>query len=272
MVINAHVQIVEVVMGGQKEIYKMKISIKKIGGLLIAILGFVFSWNVAYAYERVLFNQGIGYATSSAGNVNKMTSGATTLNGLYEINCEALGISEIASTTVSLYVDISTRSAFNLMNWETGQLSDNSYTITTTAAPFSYTFTPPIWCDDTTVHLMGYSSISTAVNFGSKGADDVDAVPHAWCYDSSGTGCSSMGNVRGMDIAIIAVGSYSTSSVGSGGGDVSTTTYNFYFSTSTLTATSSSSSGDNSLWISLIALTFLWYGFISVTYKQVFSV
>jgi len=151
-----------------------------------ALLGLVFVFGVsplsATAYERVLFNEGVGYATSSAGSVGKMVSGATTLNGWYEINCEALGISEIASTTVSLYVDSSTRSAFNLMNLETGQLSDNSYTITTTATAFSYTFTPPMWCGEGSggkVLLGGEEYATRPVNWSYKGASNVAQLPSA---------------------------------------------------------------------------------------------
>jgi len=206
-----------------------------IGGIFLAV-GFV--QNV-FAYERVLFNQGVGYATSSAGSVGKMISGATVANGWYEINCEALGISEIASTTVSLYVDASTRSAFNLMNWETGQLSDNSYTITTTATSYSYTFTPPIWCGEGSggrVLLGGEEYATRPVNWSYKGASNVDQVPHAYC-SGFGSGCT-FSELRGADIAIIAEGSKATSTPTGGG--VSTTTYNFYFSTSTLETTTGS--------------------------------
>jgi len=180
----------------------------------LAIIGVgLFLAEQAFAYERVLWNEGIGYSTTTGQNM----VWSNTNTGIYWIDCNALGISEIASTTVSLYTSSGTNNDFWLVDLQSGRKSDAKYNISTTPKDFSYTFTPPIWCDDTTVQLMGYSSITTAVNFGSKGADDVDAVPHAWCYDSSGTGCNSMGAVRGMDIAIIAVGSFSTSTGGGGG-------------------------------------------------------
>jgi len=230
----------------------------------------LFSCSTAFGYERVLFNAGTGYATSTAGTVEKMTSGNTNVNGIYFIDCEKLGIAEIASTTVSLYVDTSTRTGFNIMDGASGRLSDNSYTIDATARDYSFTFTPPLWCKDSRLLLMGEAYVTRAVNWsvkGATGASSVDAIPYAYCVGNS-TGCTTS-TINGQDIAIIAEGSFATSS--SGSSDVSTTTYNFYFSTSTLTATSSSSSGDNSLWISLIALTFLWYGFISVVYKQIYA-
>jgi len=180
------------------------------------------------AYERVFWNEGTGYATSTGQNM----VWSNTNTGIYWIDCNALGISEVASTTVSLYTSSGTNNDFWLVDLQSGRKSDAKYNISSSLTDYSYTFTPPIWCKDSTLQLMGYSSISTAVNFGSKGADNVDAVPHAWCYDSSGTGCNSMGNVWGMDIAIIGVGSYATSSESGGAG---TTTNNYYLSVSTTT-------------------------------------
>jgi hypothetical protein len=185
--------------------------------VLISLMGF----KEAFAYERVLFNEGVGYATSSAGTVEKMTSGNTTINGVYQIDCAKKGISEIASTTVSLYVDTSTRTGFNIMDGATGRKSDNSYT---TAKDYSFTFTPPIWCEGSKVLLMGEPYVTRPVNWSIKGPtgndSTVDAIPYAYCLGND-TGCT-LSTVSGMDIAIIAVGSFSTST--GGGGSSGTTT------------------------------------------------
>jgi len=198
--------------------------------LLLAIAIFAYMPMSASAYERVLFNAGVGYATSSFGDSNWMVSGATTLNGMYFIDCRALGIAEIASTTVSLYTDSSTRSSFNLFDSQSGRLSDNAYTITNTATAYSYTFTPPLWCEGGSVLLGGEQYATRPVRWSFKGDASVDQVPHAWCQ-GAGSSCS-LSEKLGQDIAIIAEGSFSTST---GGGGNSTTTYNFYTATSSPT-------------------------------------
>jgi len=197
----------------------------------------------AMAYERVVFNAGTGYSTTTFGASTWMKSGATTLNGYYYIDCKALGIAEIASTTVSLYVDSSTRSGFNIFDFQSGKLSNEAYTITNTATDFSYTFTPPIWCKDSFVLLGGEEYATRPVLWSTKGASNVDQVPHAWCW-GTGSSCS-MSELRGEDIAIIAEGTWATSSEPSGGG---TTTYSFY------TATTSPAESINEL--TTVILTF----------------
>jgi len=236
---------------------------------ILVVCGLLFATR-AFAYERVIFNEGAGYSTTTFGASTKMVAGAGAVWGTYVIDCVRGNIAEIASTTVSLYTDSSTRSSFYLRDLASGRRSDQGYTISNTAKDYSYTFTPPLWCAGSSLVLAGDSFSTRLVNFSVKGGVSdptaVDDVPFARCVGSD-TACN-MGDVRGADIAIIAMGTFATTAPTA----VSTTTYNFYFSTSTLTATSSSSSSsDNSLWVSLIALTFLWYGFISVTYKQVFA-
>jgi len=197
--------------GDTKEYFKYFLVYVFFIGIVFFILAFA---DKAFAYERVLFNEGPGYATSTLGASAWMKSGATTLNGFYFIDCDALNIAEIASTTVSLYVDTSTRTGFNIQDLASGRLSDNSYTITTTATDFSYTFTPPLWCDGSFVLLGGEEYATRPVNWSVKGATNVDHVPHAWC-SGTGSACSTAER-RGQDIAIIAVGSFSTSTGGGG--------------------------------------------------------
>jgi len=183
------------------------------------------------AYERVLFNQSDGYATSSAGSVEKMTSGATTINGMYYIDCKALGIAEIASTTVSLYVDASTRSGFNLFEMTNSRLSNESYTIGIVTTNYSYTFTPPLWCKDSFLLLGAEQYATRPVNWSYKGQATVDNVPHAWCW-GVGNGCT-LSEKLGADIAIIAEGTWATATPSTGGSG--TTTYNFYTSSTSPT-------------------------------------
>jgi len=189
----------------------------------------------ATAYERVLWNNSVGYSTSTFGNNEKLVSGSNAIYGIYVIDCAGAGIAEIASTTVSLYTDSSTRNAFRIRDLQSGRRSDQGYTITNTATPYSYTFTPPLWCSGKSVLLAGDSYATRLVNWSVKGANadptEPDDVPHAWCMGSD-TGCVMGGNV-GKDIAIIAIGSFATATPTTSGG--STTTYNFYTATTSPT-------------------------------------
>jgi len=229
----------------------------------LAIIGVgLFLAEQAFAYDRVLFNAGTGYATSSAGTVEKMTSGNTNVNGIYVIDCEKLGIAEIASTTVSLYVDTSTRTGFNIMDGASGRLSDNSYTIDATARDYSFTFTPPLWCKDSRLLLMGEAYVTRAVNWsvkGATGASSADAIPYAYCV-GNGTGCTTS-TINGQDIAIIAEGTWATSTPSTGGG---TTTNNYY-----LEVSSSTPDGLNLIGgVSLVGLSLLFFlaGVISIVW------
>jgi len=240
-----------------------------IWALLVSIWIFLYSFfpPTASAYERVVFNEGVGYATSTFGASEKMIAGAGAVWGTYAIDCVRGNIAEIASTTVSLYTDSSTRSGFYLRELSSGRRSDQGYTISNTAKDYSFTFTPPIWCSGSTAVLAGDSYSTRLVNFSVKGGvsdpTGVDDVPFARCIGSD-TGCN-MGNVRGADIAIIAMGTFATSAPSS----VSTTTYNFYFSTSTLTATDTSISLDetNTILLTFFLLsTLAVFGVISYNY------
>jgi len=178
--------------------------------ILVSVLGF----KEAFAYERVLFNEGVGYATTTGQNMVWTKSAGNV--GVYVIDCDALGIAEIASTTVHLYAASSANTQFYIYDLQSGQKSDNSFNQTSTGADRSFTFTPPVWCEGSKFLLTGWSTLTQQINFGSKGADNVDQVPHAYCMSMTGVGCYAMGEVLGADIAIIAVGSYSTSSGGGG--------------------------------------------------------
>jgi len=181
----------------------------------------------AFAYERVVFNADTTYATSTFGDTKWIASGDTTVIGGYHIDCKAMGIAEIASTTLSLYTDTST-AAFRLVDLQSGRRSVESYTITNTASPYSFTFSPTIWCKDSTVEFVRSEYATRVVRWSHKGGTGIgaDPIPHAWCI-GMGSSCS-FGGLEGFDPAIIAYGTYATATESGGS---STTTYEFYTAT-----------------------------------------
>jgi len=238
-------------------------------GLFVTIALFGLTWfpDKAHAYERLIDTVDESSGVSSSSTYFYSFTSAKSWH-LY-IDCEKAGISEIASTTIWAWNTTGSRT-LRLIDANSKIKSVENYALSTTPKNYSYTFSPPIWCDGSIVALTNVVQSASAENrVGTM--DSLNPTsgtdPVGWWVEANQ---SDNGVYPKQMIAIIAEGSFSTST-GGGGGSVSTTTYNFYFSTSTLTATSSSSLGDNSLWISLIALTFLWYGFISVVYKQIYA-
>jgi len=236
--------------------------------ILVSVLGF----KEAFAYELLHNNNTKATATGTY-----FSNTDSDDNWRYEIDCGKLGWSEISSVGMTLSP---VGSGFDYLilgnststNWSAGNSGAGQMNV-------DFLFSPPVWCDGEKVILRnGFrnSSQNTAWwGYATELEFSFDGLPYAQIikcgFVTEDASCGTMAGTNASDFKTVIWGSFSTSTGGGGGESVSTTTYNFYFSTSTLTATSSSSSGDNSLWISLIALTFLWYGFISVVYKQIYA-
>jgi len=193
--------------------------VKKYGLLTILLASLPTS---SFAYDRVLFNAGTGYATSTFGDTQWMnSSNSSNGQGAYKIDCARLGIAEVASTTVSLYTDTGT-AVFKLYELISGRVSAESYTVTNTATPYSFTFSPPLWCSGGELILAREKYVTRGVRWSYKGDPAVEQVVGAYAFALNGNGVNLEDKV-GRDIAIIAMGTWATSSAPSGGSG--TTTY-----------------------------------------------
>jgi len=173
-----------------------------------------------------------GYATSTFGASEWVSWGNTTTWADVVIDCEKLGISEVASTTFTMYTSTGASSP---TVWVTdrmsGRVSDNSLVITGTARDRSWSFTPPIWCEGTQVMLTRATYVTVPVLL-SVGGNSTEVQSKSGVYVIGNGASASLGAYQWKIPVMWVVGSFSTST---GGGGNSTTTYNFYTATTSPT-------------------------------------
>lgn len=192
---------------------------------LFFIVG-TFLYAVPASAYVVLYNSGsTGVATSSGGGNALTWSNGSTMSWII-IDCEALGWSEIASTTLELDT-VSGSIAFQLRDDAVPQFSNENYTITTTQAPKSYTFTPPLWCEGRKVVFNRHTTTGGSVRtYGHNSL--VPLLKGSYTISGPSTnntlqGSNTLNNLPSM----IIVGSYSTSTPATGGG-TTTVVYELY--------------------------------------------
>jgi len=189
-----------------------------------------------FAYENVFTNFGTATTTNGSSYWLRFDN-ASTISGTIEIDCDRLGISEIASTTVHMW-SASGAPMVQLADANSGAISSQNYSVTTTGKPISFAWSPAIWCQGKTVRLIRYNSATAHIYAGLDG--NVNDVISAGVWTSCIGACFSTTEYKSRIPAIVLYGSFATSTVSYGDTYNSTTTYAFNFSTSTLTATSSS--------------------------------
>jgi len=233
-----------------------------------------------FAYEWI--------STNHSGDGSPSTGLVSGANGsmVVALDCARAGIGDISRIDFDLdATGVSTARAHldgyraNIWNEKDKRATSTTINASTTLGWFSFSWATPVYCNGRTINLVIDRLSGTLITPSAIGWTDRASL----LSGGPASGYSfpyQLGTCSGKETTCITSGGYITmlnvigadaTSTASGGSN-STTTYNFNFSTSTLTATdtSSSSSGD-SLWISLIALVFLIYGFITITYKQIFG-
>lgn len=225
----------------------------------LAIIGIgLFLAEQAFAYERLIDTVDESSGVSSSSTYFYSFTSAKSWH-LY-IDCEKAGISEIASTTIWAWNTTGSRT-LRLIDANSKVKSVENYALSTTPKNYSYTFSPPIWCDDSTVALTNVVQSASAENrVGTM--DSLNPTsgtdPVGWWVEANQ---SDNGVYPKQMIAIIAEGSYSTATPSTGGG---TTTNNYY-----LEVSSSTPDGLNLIGgVSLVGLSLLFFlaGVISIVW------
>jgi len=218
----------------------------------LAILFLLTLPSVSFAYETLFDSDvGSGEFRVSSGYMLQET-----------IDCGALGWSEIASTTIQM-ATVSGTIVTRLHEVTTGQESTNSFTINTTPTLYSFTFSPPIWCEGQEIVLQrAVSSDADIARIFSPSATSLkNAYVSAFSYVNSLQPTNADLFQWGADF----YGSFSTSTPAVGS---TTNIYNLY---PNATSTSGGSANDNGIWVSLIALLVLFIVFIDWMYSRIFK-
>jgi len=184
---------------------------RKIYFLLIAILSFVFSASSAFAYERIFINPGTATTTNGSTYWIQFGQGSTNVGGIY-VDCEFLGVSEIASATMMMW-STSGNPNVKLLELMSGKQS-SQVTLSTASNHASFVFSPPIWCDGRYAILMRNAGSVSNIFAGMSGNVNASHIPgvHAWGYGPFFSNASYLSRAP----AIIIEGTFSTSTGGGG--------------------------------------------------------
>jgi len=146
---------------------------KFIGLLLLSVLLIPSS---ASAYV-LLHSPATGSSTANVfGNTSQISS-------YWEIDCSRLGWGEVSSVAISALTVSGTRSGFKLMDMMTGQVSSNSYSVTTSETNMIFNFSPALWCSGSRLVFAQMNDAGATQNVqieGGSAGTGADDLLFAW--------------------------------------------------------------------------------------------